>query len=228
MDRRPCFGFPLSPSQRFLSPSAPALCPRIIAIKKSPTFSVRLYSGNISTPGTFCSLSHSLGTLPWANQQSAGLLVPALRCRLTSCGARIGRRPLGRGLSSATAAPAPAPCFRRRRRSPSQLLSSSERATKIKAPTAGHANLYPRYILLIFPFPGTLPRANQQSAGLLVPALRCRLTSCGARIGRRPLERGLSSATAAPALASLFPPQAAVAFAAVLVPDGAPALLPGL
>ena len=112
---------------------------RIIAIKKSPTLSVRLYSGNISTPGTLCFLSHSPGTLPRANQQSTGLLVPALRCRLTSCGARIGRRPLGRGLSSATAAPAPAPCFRRRRRPPSQLFSSSKRATKIKAPTAGHA-----------------------------------------------------------------------------------------
>ena len=101
---------------------------RIIAIKKSPTLSVRLRSGSISTPGTFCTLSHSPGTLPRANQQSAGLLVPALRCYLTSCGARIGRRPLGRGLSSATAAPATAPCFRRRRRSPPQLFSSSDGA----------------------------------------------------------------------------------------------------
>ena len=58
------------------------------------------------------------GTFPRANQQSTGLLVPALRCRrpVPTCGARIRLRVLCR-LPSSTAAPAPAPCIRRRRRS---------------------------------------------------------------------------------------------------------------
>ena len=52
---------------------------RAIAIKKSPAFSVRPHNGNISAPATLCLSSLSPGTLPRANQQSSGLLVPALR-----------------------------------------------------------------------------------------------------------------------------------------------------
>ena len=78
------------------------------------------------------------GTFPRANQQSTGLLVPALRCRrpVPTCGARIRLRVLCR-LPSSTAAPAPAPCIRRRRRSPLQQVLSSEYQTKI--PMAGYA-----------------------------------------------------------------------------------------
>lgn len=79
------------------------------------------------------------GTFPRANQQSTGLLVPALRCRrpVPTCGARIRLRVLCR-LPSSTAAPAPAPCIRRRRRSPLQQVLSSEYQTKI--PMAGYAH----------------------------------------------------------------------------------------
>ena len=79
------------------------------------------------------------GTFPRANQQSTGLLVPALRCRrpVPTCGARIRLRVLCR-LPSSTAAPAPAPCIRRRRRSPLQQALSSE--YQKETPLAGYAN----------------------------------------------------------------------------------------
>lgn len=54
--------------------------PRSNITNNSPTHCVRLCSGNDSTPATLCLLPHSPGTLPR---------------RLTGCGARIGRRPLG-------------------------------------------------------------------------------------------------------------------------------------
>ena len=120
---------------------------RVIAIKKQPyTLCKAVFrSGNTSTPGTFCSLSHSPGTLPRANQQSAGLILPARLCRaiVPRHDAKTNAARWFQNTRPRTAATIGA--------------TSSERATKSKAPTAGHAALCPRHVLLSFPFPGDSP-----------------------------------------------------------------------
>ena len=111
----------------------------------------------LSAPGALLFLFHSPWTLPRANQQSVRLLVPALRCRLTGCGARIGRRPLG-----GTPPLRPRPLLRLpvSAAGGGRLHSCSRPPsvqTKSKAPTAGHAALYPRRATVPFPFPGDSP-----------------------------------------------------------------------
>ena len=150
----------------------------------------------------------------------------------TGCSARIGRRPLGRDATSATAAPAPAPCFRRRRWSPSQLFSSSDGAQTVAASRVVAIKKEP-YTLCKAVFrngntstPGTLcfpshPRGL--SRGLTNSPQDCWFRRCGAvlrvavpaLVGAPWAERRLCDRC--PCSGSLFPPQAAVAFTAVLV-----------
>ena len=85
------------------------------------------------------------GTLPRANQQSTGLILPARLCRaiVPRHDAKTNAARWFQNTRPRTAATIGA--------------TSSERATKIKAPTAGHANLYPRHALLSFTFPEDSP-----------------------------------------------------------------------
>ena len=130
-----------SPSQLFSSSDGAqtAAAFRIIATKKSPTFSVRLCNGNTSTPVPSQFLSLSPGTLPRSKKGPLDPFCPPVRRTAGPYGLRCPHRPapLGRDATSATAAPASAPCFRRRRRSPSQLFSSSERANQKQSPHGG-------------------------------------------------------------------------------------------
>ena len=150
----------------------------------------------------------------------------------SGCGTRIGRRPLGQDATSATAAPAPAPCFRRRRRPPSQLFSSSDGAQTVAAFRVIAIKKQP-YTLCKAVFrndntstPSTLcfpSHSRGLSRGLTNSLQDCWFRHCGAvlRVAvpasagapwaeRRLCDRG-------PCSGSLFPPQAAVAFTAVLV-----------
>ena len=91
-DRCPCSGSLLPPQAAVAS--AAVLVPdgaqtvaasRIIAIKKSPTSSVRLCSGNTSTSGTLCLLLHSPGTLPRSKNAPLERFCPPERTAGTSC-----------------------------------------------------------------------------------------------------------------------------------------------
>lgn len=98
----------------------------------------------------------------------------------------IRRRPLWRGLPSATRGPALAPCIRRRRRSPVHQFPyvGPNRMGKRASPTdptgisRGHALFwgYPVKSILPLTRTGNLPRANEQSTGLFVA--RCGAPPC--------------------------------------------------